>query len=456
MILIALLLISLAACGDDGVRHILDAPSSPADVRRDAPLDPVSVTITLGGTPQEGLSVFFTNANGSPVATQLTDPTGTAAQEMAPGGSVTVVAPSLMVMGVARVAMPSNLYTWAGVKPGDELVLTSPGVGGIAGPTFTLATPVVAGATQYTAATWCNGVGNGGELAPPDGSAVLVPTGTVAMPPACSTADLVVSASDNAGNLLATLYHPALTVTQAETVDLGNDTFVPAASATFTYTDVPGTSITAQVTRVAPAGPLAQAQQTSDVGNTSATFTLDEPVIASATALVTTSFATLNNNHAVWDWGGSGGDYTLDVGAQALVEFAGAPAFDVAQETLTWAPGPSGVAPDLVSASIAPQNDAVIAGWSIVAPYAGGQLQLPPIPGYTLGASDTVQIAQLQTASVPGGYDAVRAYALAPTTGYFFIADGASGRALTDSYQVPLPPPPLATPIKHALRKRTR
>ena len=40
---------------------------------------------------------------------------------------------------------------------------------------------------------------------------------------------------------------------------------------------------------------------------------------------------------------------------------------------------------------------------------------------------------ELETAQLPGGYDAVRDCALAADA-YFFVADGATGRALLESY----------------------
>jgi hypothetical protein len=284
---------------------------------------------------------------------------------------------------------------------------------------------------------------------------VLLPTGLLAMPAGCTTGDLVVYAFDNSNTLLATLYHPALAVTQDESVDLGADSFTAAQSAAFTYSNAPGTTVTAQLARIGRAGVLATVEQTSDVGNGGATFTLAEPVIANTTAVVDTRFVTPNNTHDVWDWGGNGGDYTLDLSGQALVDITDAPAFDAAAGRLTWTPGTTGVAPDFVSANLVTAGDPSVSSWSIVAPYAGGSLQLPQIPGYVLAATDTVQVQALQTAKVPGGYDAVRAYALAPPAAFFLIADGATGRALLDAYALPQVPPSISH-AKRALRKRSR
>src|SRR5580693_1936798 len=114
----------VAACGDSGVRHSSDAPATFGDAPGigDAPIapTPVVVTVTYDGSGVAGLSAIFTNADGSPVTTLLTDATGTASQLLGAGGYVTVVDP--FPIEPSFIA-PSNLYTWAGVNPGDHLVL---------------------------------------------------------------------------------------------------------------------------------------------------------------------------------------------------------------------------------------------------------------------------------------------------------------------------------------------
>jgi hypothetical protein len=442
---LVVLVMSLTACGDDAVRRIIDAPPSSIGSLDGALPPPVSVTVTFGGAPQEGLTAYFVNADGSPVATQTTDATGTATQEIAAGGSVTVVVPTPQLAGIARIPSgPTTAFTYESVKPGDQLRLAQPfDPKASAGPTFTLTTAAVAGATGYLVDTVCHGAENESVLAPPDGSTALLPTGTVAMPPGCSTADVVVLATNP--STVATLYHPALTVTQGQTVDLTNEPFVAVATATYAYTNVPSATIVTSFSRFAPAGRLATNQTSGAVANGSASVALAEPVLAGAEAVVTSELPTPNNDHIVVDWGGSGGDYSLDAAAQLLVELTAAPSFDLATETLSWTPAATGVAPDLVSATLAFSGDAIVGVWRVVAPYAGGTLQLPPIAGYLPAATDGVQIDQLETAKVPGGYDAARASALAGVDA--FVADGATGRALVDDY--------LATPPA-VVRKRTR
>ena len=451
---LAVLVILLAACGDDGVRHITDAPPAPIDAPEgiDGALPPpVTVTVSFAGAVQPGLNVFFTNADGSPVATQVTDATGTASQEMAAGGSVTVVAPTPILPGIVRIPTQSpTLYTYAGVKPGDELLLqTAQPATPTSQVSFALTTPVFTGATQYTAQTYCHGLGGGGELATPDGSAVLFPNGTVFMPAGCTTADLLATALDNTGTVLATLYHPALTVTQDQSVDLSAETFTASTTATFTYTNAPGSTVSAQFQRVVASGFGVGNSASAALENESGTVAMTEPALASSEVFVSSSYFTTNNLHSVADWGGTGGDYTLDFTGQGLVEFSDTPAFDLTADKLTWTPSATGVMPDFVSASLEFEGDAAIGQWNIAAPYTGGSIQLPPLVGYVPAATDTVPIQQLMTAKVPGGYDAVRAgvFAILPLG-----AGLAPGRALLDAYQAPVP----EVTKPHVVKRRTR
>src|ERR1700761_8486475 len=114
-----LVLILIAACGSNDVHHVDDAPASSDSPLGDAPGGPAPVTVAImfDGVGVAGVSAIFTNADGSPVATLTTDATGTASQALASGGYVTVVDP------FSQGAAPSNLYTWASVKPGDHLEL---------------------------------------------------------------------------------------------------------------------------------------------------------------------------------------------------------------------------------------------------------------------------------------------------------------------------------------------
>ena len=87
-------LVLLVACGDDGSRHISDAPLQQPDGPPgiDAAIQPVTVTFTRNGAPVADTRVYFQNADSSVAGTpMMTDATGTASAVVGVGGSVTLV-----------------------------------------------------------------------------------------------------------------------------------------------------------------------------------------------------------------------------------------------------------------------------------------------------------------------------------------------------------------------------
>jgi hypothetical protein len=426
------LLLAIAACSGNGVRHIVDAPPISDDAAPGvdaAPPAPVTLHVTLDGSGQAGVPAIFTNADGSPVATLMTDATGTASQRMAAGGYVTAVDPFPLVAGFtsAATAAPSNLFTYAGVKPGDVLELsetTTPG----AQTDFTLVVPAVTGAASYSASTLCHGTSGGGSLT---GSGSTV-TGSISMF-GCTTADLFVAASDGTGQLLATLWHPALTVTASQTIDLSaTDHYTAAVAETYSYANVPATSLQTAYFMITPNGGLVPDEHFTAVSSGSASFTLQQPMLGSAQAVVMTDFATPGNGHDVYDWSTQTGDYTLDLAAGVLPDVTSTPVFDGSADTLAWTAG-SGATPDLVRASIAFPSDANVATWSIVAPYTT-TLQFPPLAGYMPAATSAMQLDALQTGQFPGGYDAVRAFAFSSLDPSELVTLGSAARAQIQNY----------------------
>lgn len=442
----------LAACGDSGVRHISDAPATFGDApgtTGDAPIapTPVAVTVMYDGSGVAGLSAIFTNADGSPVATVLTDATGTASQLLGAGGYVTVVDPFPIEPGFIA---PSNLYTWAGVKPGDRLVLYESNQSGSA-TDFTLETPAVANATTYNATALCLDGGGYGT-----GSSAVVAMQLFG----CTTADIYVAAFDSSNRLLATLFHPALGVTAGETVDLSaSDHYATAVAATYSFTNLPSSGVQVDYDLVGSAGAINGFAQFTDVSGGSAAIAIAQPALpANETAFVLTDFATTNNTHDVYAWSATAPtSYALDASTATLPDVTAVPVFDYSSDTLTWTAG-SGVAPDAVLAELNFQNDPTIASWSIVAPYAAGTLQFPPIAGLMPAMTDTMEIGELVTAHVLGGYDAIRAFALAELDPAVLVHLGASGQALLQSYVGATSDVRhiRARPAAHALAKRYR
>ncbi|HEX4453869.1 MAG TPA: hypothetical protein VH143_23555 [Kofleriaceae bacterium] len=425
------LLLSLVACGDDGIRHIADAPASFDDAgpRGDTPVAPapVTVTVTFDGSGVAGVSAIFTNLDGSPVAIVQTDATGAASHVLGAGGYVTVVDPFPIEPGfIASDVTPSNLYTWAGVKPGDQLVLYESNESGSA-TNFTLDTAAVPTATTYNATAVCQGGGGYGN-----GSSALLPMQLFG----CTTADIYVAAYDSSNALLATLFHPALAVTADQTVDLSaSDHYVAGVAATYSFTNLPSSGVQIDYDMVGSAGVLNGFAQFTGVVTGSASLAITQSALPAAeVAFVITDFATPQNTHDVYAWSPAAAtSYALDASTAMLPDVTAVPVFDYATDKLAWTAG-SGVAPDAILAELNFQNDPAVASWSIVAPYTDGELQFPPIAGMMPAMTDAMEIGELATANVPGGYDAIRAFALAELDPAVLARLGGSGQVLLQSY----------------------
>ena len=99
-------LVTIAACGD-GLTETPDAATGGNDDGHGL----VSVRYLADASNLAGLLVYFQNANSGIALATRTDASGQANAWMAPGGFVTVVVPN------------GNLWTYAAVKVGDELVI---------------------------------------------------------------------------------------------------------------------------------------------------------------------------------------------------------------------------------------------------------------------------------------------------------------------------------------------
>ncbi|MBP9085652.1 MAG: hypothetical protein KBG15_06010, partial [Kofleriaceae bacterium] len=118
----SLALLAAVGCGDDPAKFADAAPVVDAPPAIDAnQVGVVKVTVERAGGPAASVPVAFQNADNSVVATSptSTDATGVASATMNPGGSVTVVLPAL----TGPSARPTEVFTFIGVKPGDELVV---------------------------------------------------------------------------------------------------------------------------------------------------------------------------------------------------------------------------------------------------------------------------------------------------------------------------------------------
>src|SRR5262245_25587661 len=121
-----LALVLVAGCGDG--KHNPDAAAD-MTVMPDAATGPVTLTITKEGLPVAGVHVYFQNSNSTLVADATTDAAGHASADMAAGGFVTAINPFDTVQAPTS---DDDLRTFAGVKPGDQLVLDQPFIDSIA------------------------------------------------------------------------------------------------------------------------------------------------------------------------------------------------------------------------------------------------------------------------------------------------------------------------------------
>ena len=433
-------LILVAACGDDGVHHLADAPPSP-DASHDASPDgpvtgPVSLTVTNAGAGLMGVPVYFQNADSSLVAMMMTDATGTATATMGAGGYVTALNPFAQVP-TFLINNGDDLRTFAGVKPGDHLRLDQRGLS--ASLSFTVTVPVDANATEYRLFTSCSdgfvqsvfGSGSG-----------FTPTFTVFVY-GCATVDLAVLTFDINAAPSQALFHAGQAVTDGGQVDL-TDPYVAPTTYTLAYANVPSafTSLSVAHVLASPAGPMNRTNTGADVVNNAASLTLTQPPVTGASAVISTQLfpATSMGFQTVLDWGPQANPTTLDLASVLLPEYATAPTVDIPTHAVTWTSTGGAAQPDFAMANFEIDRSSTeqFWRWTIVAPYTSGALALPVLPADVADHNpvdgDTTFFSDLITAKVPGGYDAVRSKVLS-LTGPEGVVAGASGRVLVESLQ---------------------
>jgi hypothetical protein len=414
-----LLVSMLAACGHhsavaaDAARDGSgDAPTS------DAPSGDATVTVQFNGKPVSGVRLIFSSLTME-YAERFTDVTGSATASIAPGAFVTAIDPFPQPPSLIGA---SNLFTIAGVKPGDHLVMSQHARTPTLGLSFPITTATVPNATAYVMNCDCAN------------ASLTAGMGMVIYDKFCTTSDIFFSAIDGSGTVLATLFHQQLAGSQGVAVDLSSEPFVTSTSTAFTYSNLPSPSTANIQYRVLSARPgiMTRVVGSAAITGGNGTATVQLPgITAPLYGVLDTSFASGSTAFDVVEWGlVSTGTYTLDPTGILPPAFATAPSFDIPSRTLSWTPAATGATPDFVFGALTFNRDDHFT-WSFAAPYNGGTFTLPALDGFRLATDDTTQIS-LQSVIAPGGYDTVRPFVFAAGhLSQMFVADGTIGRTVS-------------------------
>ena len=401
----------LAACGDDDpARHLdggvtIDSPEALID----APTAPVTLTIKRNGVAQSNIVVHFQNADSTLVATEMTDGSGTASHVMAPGGYVSAIDPYVVAAGLPT----SQVYTFAGVKPGDHLQLGNRTSGNIS---MTVTLPVQSGSeiTKYVMDSACspfhtayNSSGSGSS-----------PVFSLPFHSTCTNTDVLVAGLNDSDDVVAFFFVPDVTVTANGALNYSSKTYSTPTSRSYTYNTATGLT-PVELTQFIGSAKGAVMRIFHSTTGTPNTATVPLPNFTNAIGLTeATTRSIAESQHEILDWGPLvTTPLTSDVGARKLVDVS-APSFDAATHTLSWTEG-TGVAPDgdyvgiFVNRTL-PSNNNFGVEWRMVAPHTGASAKFPTLPvgpvDYNADDDDIVDPIVLLLAKLPpAGYDAMRA-----------------------------------------------
>ena len=460
----------LAACNDGGTNHLADAAggsdaaqgdAAPTDSAVDAAPRPVTLTVTVDGAPASAVKVYFLAADSTVVANAMTGSDGAASAVMAAGGSVTAIEPDVPQVAFGVTLTSRKVDTFAGVKPGDDLHLDLGNV--ITQPTritFDVTIPANGLAVHYELQTPCGfadvtppvTLRRPGHAARPFGVLPANPPVSVTLSDCGSTTDIMVVAEDVNFTPIATLYAPAQAVADAVPLTIAG-TYTDLGTTTIALTNVAATigDISLEEELVAPHGFVFNGFASISVdrvaGDLGTTASLLYPPAASTTGTTEVMFVGGSPSGAqfdrldIVDWGTPTDTYALDASTVALADYSTSPVLDTTTQQITWTPALTGLAPDAVTASVEITRTTATTQddwqWTIAAPGSEtGAIQYPTLPtdvfDFAVNDTDSVFISEVDTAKIPGGYDAIRAHAFNFNPSQLSIP-GTSGRVAVTS-----------------------
>jgi hypothetical protein len=356
-------------------------PNDPPD---EPPPPPTEVRIAVHDPsgPVAGLAVLFQTNDDTVVSDVVTDAQGVAVATL-PTGSVTVI---------RQEQQGGSVYTYVGVKAGDQLDLSLAALPATTPTTITVHLPEPdpdTGLVPVEVRTPCGS----GQGVPPDVSVTL--DGTCG-----AMTDFYVS--EIGGEYPAAFLKRAPI---APTVDLSLETYRPALTTSLSVTNAPiGASVSIEKTLETDLfRPVFSSGPQPVIGTSVDTIIPDLPGVEEQL------IATVSYNGAVQRVG-KREPYAASPGmvdlSTAMIIGPSAPVLDTLNnDTVTWTETGSG-APDLVVAVVKGTD----VRRSIVAPYATASLRIPRLPvvhdTFNVQSTDSVSIA---LAKVSSGYDGVRA-----------------------------------------------
>lgn len=358
------LLAVILGCGDNR--------EGPTDVLPDAPEDPVAITVTRQTVPLADIPVFFHRADGTLVGMVATDDAGHAEAKTGPGGFVTAV--------TSFGGPDRDVKTFAGVQPGDQLVLDGPPSPSTPMTTYSVHVAQVIGAVFYRVGVGCL-VGTGEQVGANTNPVILSVTTTCLAP-----TQTLVTALDNFGFPIESVLGEEATPTDGGVVDLTAAVPSAAETATLTLANIDGGTL--ESSRAIGRTVFFAETEPATNGNRATVFP-DHGGARQAVAVTST--------RSVFAWGESASMQTVDVAASNVAPVS-EPSVDRATRTISW----SGAADaNFVFGQLLVNGG--VSFRSFVAPIAPGEttLVLPAIEGFPIEDAAAIDL-ELGVARIDG------------------------------------------------------